>query len=99
MDIQLDWQGRLEASERMVSVLQERLESTRSQLYDQDKLVEQLRSDLQVAAEELRYWKEQRTQDLEKLEQVYIFGVQFLVLLMVMANPLLGTVYYVYTLH
>lgn len=68
--LQLDWQGRLEASERMVSVLQERLESTRSQLYDQDKLVEQLRSDLQVAAEELQYWKEQRTQDLEKLEQV-----------------------------
>ena len=66
----MDWQGRLEASERMVSVLQERLESTRSQLYDQDKLVEQLRSDLQVAAEELQYWKEQRTQDLEKLEQV-----------------------------
>ena len=54
----------------MVSVLQERLESTRSQLYDQDKLVEQLRSDLQVAAEEMQYWKEQRTQDMEKLEQV-----------------------------
>ena len=53
-----------------MSVLQERLESTRSQLYDQDKLVEQLRSDLQVAAEELQYWKEQRTQDMEKLEQV-----------------------------
>jgi hypothetical protein len=54
----------------MVSVLQERLESTRSQLYDQDKLVEQLTSDLQVAAEELQHWKEQRTQDLGKLEQV-----------------------------
>ena len=68
--LQLDWQGRLEASERMVSVLQERLESTRSQLYDQDQLVEQLRADLQVTAEELQYWKEQRSQDLEKLEQV-----------------------------
>ena len=68
--LQLDWQGRLEASERMVSVLQERLESTRTQLYDQDQLVEQLRSDLQVTAEELQYWKEQRSQDLEKLEQV-----------------------------
>ena len=53
-----------------MSVLQERLESTRSQLYDQDKLVGQLRSDLQVAAEELQYWKEQRTQDMEKLDQV-----------------------------
>lgn len=68
--LQLDWQGRLEASERMVSVLQERLESTRTQLYDQDQLVEQLRSDLQVTVEELQYWKEQRSQDLEKLEQV-----------------------------
>ena len=68
--LQLDWQGRLEASERMVSVLQERLENTRSQLYDQDQLVEQLRADLQVTAEELQYWKEQRSQDLEKLEQV-----------------------------
>ena len=66
----------------MVSVLQERLESTRSQLYDQDKLVEQLRSDLQVAAEELQYWKEQRTQDLEKLEQVEL-NIRFLIPLMV----------------
>lgn len=68
--LQLDWKERLEASERMVSVLHERLESTRSQLYDQDKLVGQLRSDLQVAAEELQYWKEQRSQDMEKIEQV-----------------------------
>ena len=83
----MDWQGRLEASERMVSVLQERLESTRSQLYDQDKLVEQLRSDLQVAAEELQYWKEQRTQDLEKLEQVHRINIQFLILLMVKTWP------------
>ena len=69
---QLDWKERLEASERMVSVLQERLETTRSQLYDQDKLVGQLRSDLQVDAEELHYWKEQRGQDMEKLEQVSV---------------------------
>ena len=69
---QLDWKERLESSERMVSVLQERLEATRSQLYDQDKLVSQLRSDLQVDAEELTYWKEQRGQDMEKLEQVSV---------------------------
>ena len=68
--VQLDWKETVEASERMVLVLQGRLESTRSQLYDQDKLVGQLRSDLQVAAEELHYWKEQRTQDIEKIEQV-----------------------------
>ena len=58
----------------MVSVLQERLESTRSQLHDQDKLMGQLRSDLQVAAEELQYWKEQRTQDIEKIDQVNVCG-------------------------
>ena len=73
--VQVDCKERLEASERMVSVLQERLEVTRSQLYDQDKLLGQLRSDLQVAAEELRYWKEQRSQDIEKIEQVHVMIV------------------------
>ena len=53
-----------------MSVLHERLESTRSQLYDQDKLVEGLRSDLQLTSEELHYWKDQRTQDLEKFKRV-----------------------------
>ncbi len=53
-----------------MSVIQERLESTRSQLHDQEILNGQLNSDLSLTIEELVFWKDQKLQDVEKLDQV-----------------------------
>ncbi len=68
--MQTEWQERSESSERLVSVLQERLDSTRSQLHDQERLNGQLNSDLSLTTEELVFWKDQKLQDVEKLDQV-----------------------------
>lgn len=54
----------------MVTMLQERLDSTRSQLHEQERLTGQLTSDLKVTTEELLFWKDQKLQDVEKLDQV-----------------------------
>lgn len=67
---QFEWQERCESSERMVAVLQERLDSTRSQLHKQERMTGQLTSDLKVTMEELIFWKDQKLQDVDKLDQV-----------------------------
>ena len=57
-------------------MLQERLESTRFQLHQEERKVGQLQVDLQAAAEELQFWREQRTHHVEKLDQVREIDVQ-----------------------
>ena len=68
--LQLEWQSQAEASSQTVAVLQDRLKSNRTQLQQQDSIVEQLQADLQVSVGEIQFWKDQRTQDAEKLKRV-----------------------------
>lgn len=58
------------SAERVSSVLQESLEGARAQLRQRDGLVGQLQADLQATGEELHFLKEQRTQDMERMDQV-----------------------------
>lgn len=68
--VQLEWQRRCESSEKIIEVLQDRLESARRQLQDQDVLKEQLQTELKIVAEELQIIRTQREQDLEKIDKV-----------------------------
>ena len=58
------------SAERVSSVLQESLEGARAQLRQRDSLVGQLQADLQATGEELHFLKEQRMQDMERMDQV-----------------------------
>lgn len=57
-------------SEKKAGVLQERLETTRSSLEQQEELVRSLRQELSGLRVELDSYQEQRAQDLESIEQV-----------------------------
>lgn len=61
----------------MISVLQDRLESTRTKLQQQDSMVEQLQADLQLSVGEIQYWKDQRVQEADKLQQVLVRGTVY----------------------
>jgi len=56
----------------MVAVLQDRLDSTRSQLQEQERANGQMNSDLKMITDELMFWKDQKLQDVDKLDQVCI---------------------------
>ena len=58
------------SAERVSSVLQESLEGARAQLRQRDSLVGELQADLQATSEELHFLKEQRMQDMERMDQV-----------------------------
>ena len=68
--MQLEWQSQAETYSRTIDVLQDKLDASRTQLKQQDSLVEQLQSDLQMSVGEIQFWKEQRTQEAAKLKQV-----------------------------
>lgn len=51
-------------------MLKERLEITRKELQEQDTLNQELQSDLQVVAEDLRVAQIQRSQELDKIDEV-----------------------------
>ena len=70
MIVQLEWQRQAESSSQTISVLQDRLEATRTQLQEQDGIVEQVQADLQVSVGEIQFWKEQQTQEADKFKQV-----------------------------
>ena len=69
--MQLEWQKQVESSSQTISVLQDRLEASRTQLQQQDSIVEQLQADLQVSVGEIQFWKEQQVQEADKFKQVY----------------------------
>jgi chromosome segregation ATPase len=66
----LEWQRQAESSSQTISVLQDRLEATRTQLQEQDGIVEQVQADLQVSVGEIQFWKEQQTQEADKFKQL-----------------------------
>lgn len=74
---QAEWQTQAESTFQMISVLQDRLESTRTKLQQQDSMVEQLQADLQLSVGEIQYWKDQRVQEADKLQQVLVRGTVY----------------------
>lgn len=67
----MEWQSQAEAASQTIGVLQDRLDATRTQLQQQDSMMEQLQADLQVSVGEIQFWKEQQVQAEEKFQQVY----------------------------
>ena len=67
---QAEYEGRRGSLERMVVVLQDSLEASRTRLTQQDEETGRLHSDLQDTAEELLFWKERGAQSDERMEQV-----------------------------
>ena len=56
-------------------MLQERLDTSRSHLHEQERLNGQLTSDLKMTIDELLFWKDQKLQDVDKLDQVESYNI------------------------
>ena len=69
--LQGEWQTEAESTFQVIAVLQDRLESVRAQLLQEQSTVEQLQVDLQSSVGEIQHWKEQRRQEADKLQQVH----------------------------
>ena len=53
-----------------MTVLQDRLDAIKKELQQQDTVIEQLQSDLQISVGEIQFWKEQNTREADKLQKV-----------------------------
>ena len=72
VSLQLEWQAQAEMYSQTIGVLQDKLESSRTQLKQQDSIVEQLQADLQMSVGEIQFWKEQQAQESVKFKQVTV---------------------------
>ena len=59
-----------------ISVLQDKLGACRTQLKQQDGMVEQLQADLQMSVGEIQFWKEQQVQEAGKFKKVKNHAIQ-----------------------
>lgn len=71
--MQLEWQEHCLSSEKLISMLKERLEAIRKELREQDVLKEDLHADLQVVQEDLKTFKIESKQDQCKISEVKNF--------------------------
>lgn len=66
----LEWQEHCLSSEKLISMLKERLEAIRKELREQDVLKEDLHADLQVVQEDLKTFKIESKQDQCKISEL-----------------------------
>ena len=66
----MEWQTQADTYSHTISVLQDKLDACRTQLRQQDGMVEQLQADLQMSLGEIQFWKEQQSQEAGKFQQV-----------------------------
>jgi chromosome segregation ATPase len=68
----LEWQAQAEVYTHTISVLQDKLGACRTQLKQQDGMVEQLQADLQMSVGEIQFWKEQQVQEAGKFKKLCV---------------------------